>query len=345
MTIIHKLNNKKQNKSWSDVEGSGVIELISQYQLAKVLTSLYKTGLIKKLKDIECIDINTFNGFNNYLLTHLFNYLKIHNILYDTEKGYCVTIKGKAIFSDESIAQLCFYSEAYDNITSNINNFLNDNLLYGRDIIRDGKSLGIHCDTLFKEYHTESMVEALKHLECKKILDVGCGGGQFLIDLCAKNPKLTGIGLDISEPAISHANKAAEKQNLSARLNYVVADAFDLSTWPQECFGADVLCGSGVVHEHFRDGEKSVIDILNTYASLLTNNDFKAIILGEPEIRYDLLKSDADLYLVHIFTAQGFPRHCDEWLELFEKTNLQCNDVYTRPSAGPRFNFFVLTLK
>lgn len=321
-----------------------MIELISHYNLAKVLTALYKSGLIGELKAQEPIKIEKIKGFNQYLLSHLVRYLSIHGLLTVNENGYYLTGKGKAVLSDESIAQLCFYSEAYDTVTSNIDKFLTNQLTYGRDLIRDGKSLGVHCDTLFKEYHTETVLEALQNLECKKILDIGCGGGQFLIDACKKS-QVMGIGLDISEPAIAYANESAQKNNLKERLHFVVGDAFDLSTWTDECFKAEILTGTGVVHEHFRDGEIAVINILNTYSQLLSERGFKAIILGEPELRYDLIKSDSDLYLVHIFTAQGFPRHREEWLDLFQKTKLKCEDVYTRMTAGPRFNFFVLTLR
>jgi SAM-dependent methyltransferase len=345
MTTIHKLENKQQNQSWSTVESSGIIEIISHYHLAKVITALYKTGLIAKINTAPEITLEILHGFNPYLLGHLLNFLRIHNILLQEDDRYYLTEKGRSILSDESVAQLCFYSEAYSMITSNIDKFITNEMVYGRDILRDGKSLGIHCDTLFKEYHTASVLEAIKDLSVGQILDIGCGGGQFLMDICKKNSTLKGIGLDISEDAINYARATSTSQGLQNRLNFVVADAFNLSTWPDDCFKCDILCGSGVVHEHFRDGEQAVITILNTYAELLEKKGFKAIVLGEPEIRYDLVKSDPDLYLVHIFTAQGYPHHREEWLELFNKTKLQCKDVYTRLAAGPRFNFFVLTLK
>jgi SAM-dependent methyltransferase len=345
MAEIIQLDNINQNQSWCNVESSGMIDIISKYNLAKVLTALYKTGIVSHIKTESGIDLEEMTGFNKHLLSHLLRYLKIHGILTTNKEKYLLTSHGKAILSDESIAQLCFYSEAYENVTSNIDNFLTDNLIYGKDIIRDGKALGIHCDTLFKQYHTPSIMEAIQGFNCKKVIDIGCGGGQFLIDICQENEYLQGIGLDISQPAIDYANEASKQNNLAERLRFVVADAFNLSSWPQECFQADILCGSGVVHEHFRDGEDAVITILNTYSKLLKENGFKAIILGEPEIRHDLIKSDSDLFLVHIFTAQGFPRHREEWLKLFPRTSLKCDKVYTRLDAGPRFNFFVLTLK
>jgi len=345
MENLVELNDFSQNASWNKVETSGMINIISNYNLAKVITSLYKVGILSKLRTMNPILVESFKEFDSYLLGHTFHYLKIHNVLTVSEKGYHLTSRGRDLLSEESIAQLCFYSESYDNITSNIDNFLTKKIQYGIDIERDGKSLGIHCDTLFKEYHSPTVLQAIKQFKGSKVLDIGCGGGQFLVDLCKQDSAITGIGLDISEPAISHANSNARKNNLENKINFFVADAFNLDSWTEECFGADILCGSGVIHEHFRNGEQAVIDILDTYSQLLKNNGFKAIILGEPEIRHDLIKSDSDLYLVHIYTAQGFPRYREEWINLFEKTNLTCSKVFSRLNAGPRFNFFVLTLK
>ena len=345
MLLVKELNNAEKNLSWSNLANSGLINMIASYNLAKVLTCLYKLGLIKMLIADETISLNEYNDYDPYLLRHLCRYLAIHGLLIMDENGnYKLSGKGQSLFSDESIAHLCFYSEAYDCVTSNIHKMLSGESTYGREILRDGKSLGIHCDTLFKKYHSATVLEAMDDLKCDVVLDIGCGGGQFLIDVCKARPNLRGIGIDISEPAISYAKQNASNACLKDRLEFWVADAFDIDVWPEECFFADLLCATGVVHEHFRDGEDAVIEILNSYADLLSKN-FKAFILGEPELRYDLVNSDVDLYLVHIFTAQGFPHHREEWLQLFYRTRLKCDRIYTRPGAGPRFNFFVLTLK
>jgi SAM-dependent methyltransferase len=344
MDNLVNLNDRRQNDSWSDVESSGIINLISNYNLAHVITAFYKIGIIPKLLTAQVIKSEDYK-LDGYLLEHTFRYLEIHGLLISSEEGYYLSSRGKAVFSDESIAQLCFYTESYGNIVKNIDRFLTKEIKYGEDIERDGKSLGIQCDVLFKEYHLPTIISAIREFGGEKIIDVGCGGGKFLIDFCTNTPNLSAIGIDISEAAIDHARECCRKAKLDDRLKFVVANAFELNTWPEACFDADILCGSGVIHESFRDGEEAVIEILNVYSDLLAQKGFKAIILGEPEIRHDLVKNDSDLYLVHIYTAQGFPRYRDEWLTLFEKTNLKCESVYTRLSAGPRFNFFVLTLK
>ncbi|MEZ2279335.1 MAG: cyclopropane-fatty-acyl-phospholipid synthase family protein [Microcoleus sp.] len=340
-----KFHDEAQDSSWSAVERSGILQVISNFNLAYVLLATYRVGIAQKLSDRKPFSPEALlEGISSYLGKHLLKYLLIHGLIQEEEGYLRATQQGLDMFSEPAMAQLGFYVESYGGVTSNISRLLKNEVCYGKDINRDGRSLGEHCATLFKEYHTPTVLAALKGIDAKRILDLGCGGGQFLIDACLKSDDLKGIGLDISEAAIDFARNLAQENGLEERLSFVVGDAFKPDSWTEECFSADVVSAVGVVHEHFRSGEDAVINILNTYAELLENG-VKAFILGEPEIRYDLQKSDVDLYLVHIFTAQGYPRYREEWLALFDKTKLVCRNVYTRPDAGPRFNFFELRLR
>ena len=332
------------SKSWSDAKEAGFLDVISKFNLGLSLTALMRTGLAAKLRESENIGEETlFEGFDSVLCGRFMHYLRIHGVVESNEgKQWRFTTKGKSLCSPPALAHLAFYTEVYGPIVANIENFLSHKHIYGKDIERDGRALGEHCATLFEYYHTESMLEILDSLDGESILDLGCGGGQFLVDACLKSDKVTGIGVDIAPGAVDFANQLAAKHGLSDRLKFVVGDAFDDSTWPAESFDCDILCAHGVIHEHFRDGEEAVVNILNKFSNLLEKN-FKAFILGEPELRYDLDQSDPDLYLIHIFTAQGFPRHREAWLSLFDKTNLECQNVFSRPTEGPRFNFYELT--
>jgi len=341
---IFELHTPSSDQSWTEIEEAGVTKMITVANLAQSLHALHKTGIAQKLYQAGSEGIHKSeltSAFDSYLLSHFLNYLKVHGIIEETSGGYRLREDKRSLASPVAGAQFGFYLEAYGPIVSSIPEFIAKAKVYGTDVERDGRALGIHCATLFNEYHTETVLKALAETQSEKILDIGCGAGQFLIDACTQNPNLRGVGLDISAPAIQEANRVARASGLEDRLKFVVADAFKPGSWPIECKDVDTICAVGVLHEHFRGGEKDVVAILNTYADLFKNG-VKSFILGEPEIRYDLDKNDVDLYLIHIFTAQGFPRHREEWLEFFPKSNLQCKATYTRPNAGPRFNFFVL---
>ncbi|CCP04481.1 Multifunctional cyclase-dehydratase-3-O-methyl transferase tcmN [Erwinia amylovora Ea644] len=339
---LMELENREVDKTWIEIERAGVIKSVSNYLLCQVIFACHQAGIAASLYQQEEInEEEIYKNRDSYLCKHLLNYLETHDLL--TVKNNTIRVKKEAEgwFSPVAGAQLGFYLEAYGPVVREIPSLISGKSIYGTDVLRNGRALGIHCATLFQSYHTDTVLQALSDKSSSHILDLGCGAGQFLIDACLRDPSLTGVGLDISAPAIEEANELCIKYNLTNRLTFVVGDAFQPNSWSEECRKADVICAVGVIHEHFRDGEQAVINILNIYAKSMKNK-CKRFILGEPEIRYDLEKNDCDLYLVHIFTAQGFPRYREEWMEIIEKTDFDCLGVYSRPHGGPRFNFFVL---
>ncbi|CAI1901103.1 N5-glutamine S-adenosyl-L-methionine-dependent methyltransferase [Serratia quinivorans] len=339
---LTELKNSKVDKTWAEIERAGVVKSISNYLLCQVIFACHEAGLAKALYQNNKVDQETlFENRDPYLCKHLLNYLKTHALVTINNNKITVKDEAKGWFSPVAGAQMGFYLEAYGPVVRAIPELLSGASIYGTDVLRNGRALGVHCATLFETYHTDTVLQALSDKTSSHILDLGCGAGQFLIDACLRDKNLTGIGLDISAPAIEEANELCKKYNLADRLKFVVGDAFQPGSWPEECHKADVICAVGVIHEHFRDGEQAVVNILNIYAKSMKNKG-KRFILGEPEIRYDTERNDADLYLVHIFTAQGFPRYREEWMDVIEKTNFDCLGIYSRPVGGPRFNFFVL---
>ncbi|WP_271565752.1 class I SAM-dependent methyltransferase [Bradyrhizobium sp. CCBAU 11386] len=344
MSQLIELKEEQQDASWAATERSGTLSLISAFNLCYAVDAARRVGLTSYLVEHQSIEITIDPGCqlgDPHLLSHLLQYFAIHGLLVASNEGYKLTSRGKELFSNVSLAQIGFYVEAYGPVVSRLDALITRKATYGLDVLRDGGALGEHCATLFGEYHTDTVLRALTEIDATTILDVGCGAGQFLIDACLRSPRLKGIGLDISAPAIKRAQEAAADLKVADRIQFLVGDAFDIDSWPAECTSADVLTAVGVLHEHFRDGRDAVISILNEYNKLFAKG-LKAFILGEPELRYDLVKNDADLYLVHIFTAQGFPHDRESWLHVIGQSELSCSKVFCRPNAGPRFNFFQL---
>lgn len=332
-------------EEWAKYQKSGMRELINSYNLVQALQALAATGLAEQLRKNTTVNpADLLENVNSFLGEQLLSYLAVQGVVAYENEVYSLTPKGMSLLDDVALAQLGFYREAYGPIVDKLGPLMLGEVDYGTDCVRDGESLGRHCATLFHIFHTPIVLSALEDIGAHSILDLGCGGGRFLIDACKQNKDLRGVGLDISAEAIEFARDLAEKEGVSERLSFVVGDAFKPDSWPAECRSVDALCAVGVVHEHFRDGEEAVIDILNVYADLLKDG-VKSFILGEPELHYDLEENDPDLHLIHIFTKQGFPRRRELWLKLFPKTRLQCRKLFTRPNAGPRFAFYDLCLK
>lgn len=99
-------------------------------------------------------------------------------------------------------------------------------------------------DRLLPTYLAETPIDA-------SVLDVGCGGGQLLLELAKRHPQWRLTGLDLSPGQIARANKRAKAAG--AKINFVqgsalalpfAADSFDavisvasLKHWPDAARG------------------------------------------------------------------------------------------------------------
>lgn len=61
-----------------------------------------------------------------------------------------------------------------------------------------------------------------------RVLDVGCGHGDYLRFIAKSNPTATGVGIEITERGVGYARQRIENEGLSARLRVIQADATEL---------------------------------------------------------------------------------------------------------------------
>jgi len=87
-----------------------------------------------------------------------------------------------------------------------------------------------------------------KILAPKSILEVGCGGGEFTLQLAKQFPKAIIIGIDISPQAIEYAQKRLDETNLN-NVQFVVPPNVELN-YPNNSF--DVVTTTLVCH-HMND--------------------------------------------------------------------------------------------
>ena len=86
------------------------------------------------------------------------------------------------------------------------------------------KKFEVGTGILIPRPETELMVEKIIKLYNKKsafILDVGTGSGCILISLLSELKKSSGIGIDISQKALSYALKNSKRHNLQNRIKFL----------------------------------------------------------------------------------------------------------------------------
>ncbi|MFJ3090086.1 methyltransferase domain-containing protein [Streptomyces sp. NPDC086838] len=338
---ILELRDEALIDTWQQFQTSSMPELISAMHLCQILQAVAETGLLDRLRDgRRSLETGLLDGMNQRVGENILRYLVVRGLLEEWQGSYHFTHRGRLLTSEISLARLGFYVEAYGPVTRRTADLLTGAAVYGEDVHRSNGPLSRHCGTVFAKYYTPIVLEAMRDRGAKRILDLGCGAGQLLVDACLNDPDITGVGLDIAPAAVEVARELARSHGLEDRLEFVVADAFDPSTWPEPCHGVEVISMIGVLHEHFRDGDKAVVDILDAYAGYLTGE--KMLLVGEPEPFYDDRENDSDFFLMHVLTDQGFPVDRKAWATVFDRTGLTCRRVLTRATAGPRMCFYDL---
>jgi SAM-dependent methyltransferase len=326
---------------WEDYHLSGIGELISAANLCHALHALATCGLLDRLRaDRPVPEEDLSSGLDPYLAPGFLRYLAVCGVLEEHHGGYRLSRRGRLLTSDVALARLGFYLEAYGPVVRRAADLLDRSASYGVDVVRDHGALGRRSGTVSTVSYVPIVAEAMRGRSATRLIDLGCGDGSLLIQLCLADPAVTATGLDIAPAAIGAARAAAEATGVVDRVRFEVADAFDPATWPAGCDTAEVICGVGVLHEKFRDGDDAVIDLLNVLGKRVTGE--RMLLIGEPELRYDNRENDSDFFLVHVLTGQGIPRDRAGWLAVFARTELRCRRVYTSAVAGPRTCFYEL---
>jgi len=87
-----------------------------------------------------------------------------------------------------------------------------------------GRNFDVNKHVLDPRPETETLVEeALKH-NFQSVLDLGTGSGAILLSLLAERPQTSGVGVDISEDALSVAKHNAAKLGLEERVEWLQSD-------------------------------------------------------------------------------------------------------------------------
>lgn len=82
------------------------------------------------------------------------------------------------------------------------------------------------------------LVDRLELPRASRVLDLGCGAGEWLLAALEAVPDAEGVGVDSSAPALERARRSAETRKLTGRVTFEEADAAE---WEGGEFDA-VLC-------------------------------------------------------------------------------------------------------
>jgi SAM-dependent methyltransferase len=205
-------------------------------------------------------------------------------------------------------------------------------------VARSGRHTGVGSGQLTAVRLVPAVRQILVQKGCRRVLDLGCGAGGFLIQLARAEPSLQGLGLDISADAIEEARKNARRFGVETRVEFLqaelgadrlLADNFALK-------GIEAITAMHLLHEFGRDGTERIVEVLRELKRALPGRllvftecyPVDAVAMGK---KLPPTFSELDYYLIHPLSRQGVPLPPAEWKAILEKaglTFLELRDIY-----------------
>jgi 2-ketoarginine methyltransferase len=172
----------------------------------------------------------------------------------------------------------------------------------------------------------------------RTVIDLGCGDGSYLVDLCKANPNIRGIGLDSDPISVIVALEAASYHGVADRVYVQVGSATALPDFSQE---ARPLCfiTAFVLQEVLeQSGRSAILEMLNSVFDHYPDSYWVVIEVDHRPNDPTVMKKGLGLayynpyYLIHNLTQQRLEK-VEFWEKLYHEAGLHTvSIVYPDPS-------------
>jgi 2-ketoarginine methyltransferase len=309
------------------------------YMVSQCMSGLLNLGFFQMLSDDKKIDIDLYAAENNLdkkILKSVCEYLYSLRILKKYEDAYMLDSEGKRL-SDLSQGVFDFLY-AYAPLFHDLGPLLKKEKTYGRDIFRREKFVAKGSAGITRYLPFPMAEDIIKTYGFRRILDLGCGSGEFLISLCEKNDDIKCYGVDISGEAIFFAREKVSEAGKGDKINLSVNSIFELDEIAKKWDDVEVLVSMFVLHEFLFEGKERVITLLRR---LKKNFPGRYLIVCElcKEPLESLRKRPtaiAEHHLFHALSNQGVITF-EEWKDIFREAGYGLAETRKFDFAGQAY--------
>ena len=298
--------------------------------VTQVISTLLKIGFIDRLNKGD-VNLKSFCVECNYdfkIMKIICDYLFLVGVLEKRNISYSLSNSGTKLFSiSRGVFSLVY---AYAPIFDNLEGLIKKEIVYGRDIDRRGEFVGRGSAELATLLPFPIAAKMMRQYDCKTVLDLGCGSGEFLLNFCQSNG-FYGFGLDVSRDAINYAKKCARDLGmLKTHVEFEVGNIFDLRNSPFYERDIDMICSMFVLHEFIEDDKMDkVVHILK---EIKTHFPRSLILICElcKESLKDLKKRSSGVTEHHLFHALSKQEIApiSKWHGVFKSAGLKLEEEY-----------------
>ena len=304
-------------------------DLFEGFMTSHVLAGLEMAGLLPDLEEAGVRPASRTE--EDALVDASLRYLAQRGLAEEEAGAYRLTELGRSVCRDKGY--IVWLVGGYGETLRHLDSFLLGRERYGADVERDGRWVAGGAALLGRNDVVPPALELLERISFRRVLDLGCGNGRFLVNVCRRFG-CVGVGVDISPEACEEAVRGVEEAGLSERVGIVCDDAFDVSAIP-ELGATDLVIAFFLLHEISSRGREDVVGFLAELARRLPKGAHLLAAEVPPP------KEDADepelftpeFGLVHSIMRQSLLTR-EEWREVLEAGGFAVREIADSSMPG-----------
>ena len=305
------------------------VGLVSEAYLAQVLVALWDSGLYEYIRKNNGLDIDSAIEdlkLEPAILRSLIEYLVGWGIMAPDGGLFVLTEKGRPYWNYITRGVLTAHLAGYNQLLTHLGPLLRREIdINDPRLDRSGRLVASGSGyALLGSGTIPWILKFIKQVGGRYVMDIGCGAGDFLIQLALRWPAGAGVGIDMNAEAIAEASANAERCGVSDRLIFHQAR---LSAEPMSIGSAlldkvDTLTAMYLLHEFAgRGGPQAIAAAISqlrrqfpgrTLLMLEGERADPAALLAAPPRTYAQL----DYSFIHPLSRQGPLRNPAEWEEI-----------------------------
>jgi SAM-dependent methyltransferase len=310
------------------------LRLVDDAILAHVLMALWESGFYEYAlahSSFRAAEAAEKLRLDPRILGWLLDHLVGRGILQAGDDGLRLTARGSGYFNVLCRGSLNLYLGGYGALLSRLGPLLRKEIaLSDPATVRSGHHAAVGSEQLSCVWVVPAALRILARRGSRKVLDLGCGAGGFLIQLAQTDASARGVGVDQSPEAIEQARRNARRFGVDDRLKFVRADvgADLLPEGAGEMEGVDAITAMYLFHEFGRDGREKIVEVLR---GIRRGFPGRCLVFAEchpPDVRAmaedpPASFSPLDYLLIHPLSRQGPPLTPAEWKAILEEAGIR----------------------